>query len=273
MSKYDLIAFDMDGTLLNSDKRIDPKTLKSIRKAASQGKYIALSTGRCLSELEEYLSELPDVRYIIAVSGALVYDRFEDRVVFSSELSPERVLSIFATAEKYDLNLQLMSRRTVIQRDRYDHLENYYMDGYRALYSKAADLPDDIRAYYKRTQIPIYKLNLFTRNEDNRQSLLKDIRSPELTIVFSEVTGLECTSVGIHKGLGLARLCDHLGIGIERAIAVGDADNDLDIIRDAGLGIAMGNANENVRLAADVIVSDNDHGGCSEAINTYLLAE
>ena len=73
------------------------------------------------------------------------------------------------------------------------------------------------------------------------------------------------------KGTGLLALAPQLGISPEQTIAVGDADNDLPMLRAAGLAVAMGNANENARAASDVTVADNDHSGCAEAIHRFLL--
>ena len=73
------------------------------------------------------------------------------------------------------------------------------------------------------------------------------------------------------RGTGLLALAEKLGVAPEATIAVGDADNDLPMLRDAGLAVAMGNANQNARELADVVVADNDHGGCAEAIRRYLL--
>ena len=96
---YQLIAFDMDGTLLGSDKQISPGNRRAITAAARAGKTVILNTGRCLSELEEYLGLIPEVRYLNCASGALVYDLKEKRTLYSSLLSVEtaqlRQLSIF----------------------------------------------------------------------------------------------------------------------------------------------------------------------------------
>ena len=78
---------------------------------------------------------------------------------------------------------------------------------------------------------------------------------------------------GIDKGVGLKKLCEHLGLPLEQTIAVGDADNDTMALKTAGLSIAMGNATEPIKALADVIVADCDHNGCAEAIDKYLLAE
>ena len=87
----------------------------------------------------------------------------------------------------------------------------------------------------------------------------------------AETTSLEISAKNTTKGLGLQKLCEHLGISIDEAIAVGDADNDLDVLKRAGLSVAMGNANDNVKKIADVVVEDCDHDGCVQAIEKYLL--
>jgi hydroxymethylpyrimidine pyrophosphatase-like HAD family hydrolase len=88
---------------------------------------------------------------------------------------------------------------------------------------------------------------------------------------FSTANSLELSPKGVSKGAALVELCQLPGIPVEKGVAVGDSGNDLDMLRDAGLGIAMGNASSDVLAAADVVVADNDHGGCAEAIYTYLL--
>lgn len=87
----------------------------------------------------------------------------------------------------------------------------------------------------------------------------------------AEDTSLEISPLGVTKGYGLKKLCKHLNIEVEQSIVVGDADNDLDVLKTAGLAVAMGNANANVKKIADVEVMDNDHDGVAEAIYKYLL--
>ena len=81
MSQYELIALDMDGTLLNSRKEITPVTLEALKRAVRAGKSIALSTGRCRPELTAYTSQVPGIHYLICTSGALVYDIWEQKEI------------------------------------------------------------------------------------------------------------------------------------------------------------------------------------------------
>ena len=88
---------------------------------------------------------------------------------------------------------------------------------------------------------------------------------------FSQANSLEISPKSVSKGIALEDLCGLLGIPIERCIAVGDSGNDLEMLRAAGLGIAMGNASPDAVDASDVTVADNNHGGCAEAVYDYLL--
>lgn len=90
-------------------------------------------------------------------------------------------------------------------------------------------------------------------------------------MIQSERTGLEISARGVNKGSGLERLCLHIGVPINECIVVGDADNDVEALKKAGLAVAMGNANSNVKKIADVVVADCDRNGCAEVIEKYLL--
>ena len=105
-----------------------------------------------------------------------------------------------------------------------------------------------------------------------RDRTFERLADADVTITRCEVSSLEFTCPGVDKGTGLTALARQLGLGISQAIAVGDADNDLAMLRAAGLGVAMGNAIPAAVAAADVQVADNDHGGCAEAVRRYLLA-
>jgi HAD superfamily hydrolase (TIGR01484 family) len=121
----------------------------------------------------------------------------------------------------------------------------------------------------------VLKLNLYHRDEASRARTVERIKAAglETALALAESTSLECSAKGIDKGVGLKKLCEHLGLPLEQTIAVGDADNDTMALKTAGLAVAMGNATEPIKALADVIVADCDHNGCAEAIDKYLLAD
>lgn len=271
MERYKLIAFDMDGTLLNSVKKIDSVTLNAIKEASLAGKIVALSTGRCMAELSEYSHSIEGLKYIIADNGAYIYELKTDKAIYKKSLAPEIVQNIFNQTEGMDVLCQLHSDNAIVQRDKKEQIDHYKLGIYRKLFEENMLMVDNIKDYYRSEHPSVYKFNIFSPDIKQRELLKGKFIHLPVIMCNSEYTGLEISPMGVSKGTGLKRLCEYLNIPIRSTIAVGDADNDIDILRTAGLSIAMGNGNENVKKAAKAIVRDNDNGGCAQAIYEYLM--
>lgn len=273
MSQYHLIAFDMDGTLLNSDKKIAESSIAAIEKASKEGKFVILNTGRGPAELTEFFDILKDVRYYNCVSGALVFDHETNSTIFKKAIPVEVVKELFQIAKEEDVMIHILSQKSIVQKDCLENMEHYNMGIYSTMFHKVSDPVDDMEEAYLANPYPVEKFNLYHASieaRDRTYARLKESGLP-VELAFSEHANVEVTAQNVDKSLGLGKLCEHLGFTINEAIAVGDADNDYAAIQAAGLGIAMGNANESIKSIADVIVADNDHDGCVEAIEKYLL--
>lgn len=271
MSGYKLIAFDMDGTLLNSEKKISSETLKAIEKAFDKGKEVVFCTGRCIAELKEYIEQIPRLRYIVGVSGALVYDLKEEKEIYLEEIPKEQVRYMVDVIETEDIMPQMLNHDSIVSKKDSLNMDHFQMGKYTPLFEKVATKVDNIYEYYKQNEIPVIKLNLYHTTPENRQKTRDRLEKLGLELVNAETTSLEISAEGITKGTGLEKLAKHLGITMNEMIAVGDADNDIDVLSKVGLSIAMENANEKVKSICDVVVNDCDSNGCAEAIEKYLL--
>ena len=268
---YQLIALDLDGTLLNSRKEIPDETLQAIRKACAAGITVVFDTGRAVPELAEQISLLPEVRYAVFASGAGLYDTREKKAFGLRGLPAAQVERILAAARTKDLMPQFVTAdRDVIQASHMEQLERFHLGVYRPMYENAMTLVSDIFAFAENCPDPFLKINLYHAEVPERIRTRAQLECPELELVYSEESSLECSAAGVSKGSGLERLCGLLGIQPEACAAVGDADNDIPMLKAAGLGIGMGNAPDHVKTAAARIVSDLDHGGCAEAIMMLL---
>ena len=268
---YQLIALDLDGTLLNSRKEIPPEAVRAIREVCAAGKTVVFDTGRAVCELEEQIALLPEVRYAVFASGAGLYDVREKRAFGLRGIPAVQVERILALACTKDLMPQFVTAdRDVIQSSHMENLGHFNMDVYRPMYEKAMTLVPDIFAFAGSCPDPFLKINLYHADPQERVRTRAQLETPDLELVYSEISSLECSARGVSKGSGLERLCGLLGVPMAECIAVGDADNDIPMLRAAGLGVAMGNAPDHVKTAADRIVSDLDHGGCAEAIMMLL---
>ena len=270
---YRLIALDLDGTLLNSRKEIPEETVRAIRTVCAAGKTVVFNTGRAVSELTEQIALLPEVRYAVFASGAGLYDIRERKYFGLHAIPAHQARRIMSLARTKDVMPQIvLPDADVIQASHMEQLEHFNMGVYRPLYEKAMTLVPDIHAFAESCREPVLKLNLYHADPAERILSRRQLETRELELVYSEISSLECSAEGVSKGSGLERLCRLLELPPESCIAVGDADNDIPMLRSAGLGVAMGNAPDYVKTAADRIVSDLDHGGCAEAIMLLLHA-
>ena len=131
---YRLIALDMDGTLLDSRKRISEENRRAIDRAAAAGKAVVLNTGRCLVELEEYLPLLPGVRYLNCASGAMVYDRAAGRAIYTNLLEPGTVRALLRLAAEVGAMPHLLLEASIVQKDQCLRMDQYQMGGYQEMF-------------------------------------------------------------------------------------------------------------------------------------------
>lgn len=242
-----------------------------IDKALDAGKEVILSTGRSVAELKEYIAQLPGIRYINCCSGAMCYDLKENKSVYSNRISIDDIKKIMKIAALEDVMIQFLTKDSIVQRNQFERLDYYKMGKYIPLFESVAKKVENIYKYYEENPFSAEKINLYHVTPEARERTRRRLNGIEVMMVDAEKTSLELSAFGVSKGIGLESLCQYLNIPIEETIAVGDADNDIEILKTAGLSVAMGNANEKVKSICDVQVTDCDNDGCAEAIEKYLL--
>ena len=273
MIHYRLIALDMDGTLLCSDKTIAPATLEAVAAANRAGRQVVICTGRPVCELAPYRSTFTDIRYCICESGSLLYDLRKERVLAKHTLDPAAVPQIIRAIGMEDIMPQAMiDGQSFVGRADIERMAHYRMEVYIPLYRETATPVDDVLDVIRTRAGEIEKINLYHVDREASIRTSRRLQSEPIERIYAETSSLELSPLGSHKGVGLRELAALLQIPPEETIAVGDADNDLPMLEAAGLAVAMGNANEHVLQAADLVTSDNDHDGCGEVIRRYLLA-
>ena len=133
----------------------------------------------------------------------------------------------------------------------------------------------DVRAMYEERKAPTDKVQALFRTREECKKAWKEVEKevPDIEITGALSNNIEVNAKGVNKGRGLLLLGELLGIGSEEIMAVGDGSNDIAMLREAGLGVAMENATDEVKAAADVITLSNDREGAAAAIEKYILRE
>ena len=271
---FRLIAMDLDGTLLTTDKRLTERNRTAMEKAAEAGITVVPATGRIYAGVPEEIRTLPFIRYLILANGATVYDRETDKVLYSAEIPPETAINVLAWLDGFPVIYDCyQDDQGYMTAEMWEKAERYapspiYLRMIRTLRKPVPDLKDHIREAGRSVQ----KLQAFCETTEEQILVLEKTaaRFPELAVSSSVARNVEINDARANKGAALQALCDYLEIGTEAAMAFGDGFNDLSMIRTAGTGVAMGNSVQAVLDTADLIAPDNDADGVGCMIETIL---
>lgn len=274
MGKYELIALDMDGTLLNSSLKVSEGNREAVRRACAAGKHVVLSTGRCLSEIRDTLKVLPEIRYLVCENGSCVYDVKHERTIHVDPVPVEEIQHILKLARGERTIIQVFHENMSYFNAKDDSwLEACRVSNYRDVFHRCSVFDAKLFDTYDARPFRIEKINLYFENVRDRDRFKAMLADRPLTISDSLGYMIEIVSDVADKGRGLKMLCEHLQLPVEKTIAVGDSMNDIQILNTAGFSAAMGNACPEAKEAADFITDDCDHDGVAKVINTFLMGE
>lgn len=265
---YKLIAVDMDGTLLNEDKKISKRTYDVISRAKEIGKKVVLSTGRPLKGVMPYVEKLnlvDDDDYVITFNGALVQSTKDGNIILDLPLSYEDYLGLYKVSRELGVNVHALTDKSVLtpKNNPYTEIESN-INSIPIIESPVESIDPDTL---------IVKVMFIDKPEllDNAFANLPKWVLDKYTIVRSTPHFLEFLDLRVNKGIGVSAVAEKLGLSKEEVICVGDAGNDLAMIEYAGLGVAMGNATEEVKSVSDYITHTNEEDGVAHVIEKFML--
>lgn len=275
--KYRLIAFDLDGTILKNDKTLSERSLRALRAAHESGALIVPATGRIYRGVPAPLREAPFARYFIVINGAKVYDAKEDAVLSRAEIPNELALRLAEHMDGLDVIYDCYKNDWgYVSRAMYERAGDYISDrGILELFYRSRTPVEDLKAYLRTDGGSVQKMQMHFRDmrAKKRQLELLPGLFPEIAVSSSVPSNIELNIAAANKGAALAALCSALGISPGETLAFGDGTNDLSMIRAAGLGVAMGNADFAVKAAADTVCDDNEHDGPAKLLEKLLEEE
>ncbi|MDF2612892.1 MAG: Cof-like hydrolase [Clostridia bacterium] len=266
---YKLIAVDMDGTLLKEDKTISDRTKQAICKAKQKGVKVVLASGRPIEGLERYLEELgllTEQDYVLSFNGSVVQNAKTKEVIRKNILTGKDLAYLYDISKQIQVNIHAFSNKGCItpKMSKYSELEGTIND-IPVLEMKYEEVLED------EDIIKIMMVDEPDLLEEAIKKLPQEVYE-KYTVVRSAPYFLEFLNKDSSKGVGVSALIDYLGIKKEHVICIGDAGNDLDMIQFAGLGVAMGNAFEEVKAAADYVTKNNQEDGVAHVIQKFVLA-
>lgn len=268
---YKLIALDMDGTLLREDKTISERTEKAIQAAREKGVTVVLATGRPIDGVMRYLEELNmfgDNDYVLSYNGGLVVKTKNRQPICKIGLKGEDLHYLYKLSNELGVNIHGFSEERGLitpKNSKYTEVEaeinniNINIDDFSTIENDHSiikimmiDEPEVLQKAVDRMPKEVYD---------------------KYTVVRSAPYFLEFLNKEVNKGTGVKLLAEHIGVKQEEVITMGDAGNDAHMIEYAGMGIAMGNAFEEIKAMANYITDTNENDGVAKAIEKFVLAE
>ena len=273
-----LLALDIDGTLFNSAGEITTASIAELRKLQERKISIVLASGRDYNGMPwEQLKEI-SIDYVITTNGSAVYQTGNRRCLQEICLEREMLIPIFQYLLKKEVYLSVFidgvnytPTQCLVYLEQLE-LPDYVKESLRENCHEIEGLVD----YIQRYPVNIQKVTLnFSKDRDgtyhNREEVKQYLEGcPYIHVVDGGFANLEFTKAGVSKKTGLLFLTEYLDLSMNQVLAIGDSENDLEMLEAAGTGVAMGNAASEVKRAADDITAGNDEEGVALAIRKYF---
>lgn len=275
------VFFDIDGTLLNDRKNVQKSTIKAIRNLKDQGILVGLATGRGPSFVQPFLENL-GLDFAVTYNGQYIYSRSE--IIYTNQLSKTTVYRLirYAGARRREISLgtasgllgsgiiglgtsrlgQIIS--SLVPRKWAKAIERSFKHFIRRI------KPQNIDSLMVILREPIYQVDLVA-TEGESERIQKQF--PRVKLTRSSPYSMDVISEGQSKVKGIERVGQRYGFDLSEVIAFGDSDNDIEMLSQVGIGVAMGNASQQVKENARYTTADNNDDGISKALAHYGLIQ
>lgn len=272
--QYKLFAFDLDGTTLKKHNILSKENEAAMRKAEELGVLLVPATGRMKNFMPPAIASLP-IRYAITSNGAAVYDIKNDKVLYENLLSSQkaaeimRVMQMFSVHAEFYVNGNAYACKEIWQKAIHD---KNLPENRKMFFSKDYTFVKDTADYILEHKICPEKINLPYVHEELRLKIIEKLQNISgITMTSSVSENLEINGGNCNKGDGLKHLCMAINVKEKEVLAMGDGENDVDMLKFAGLAVTVNNAVEQVKKISDDIVCSCEENGVAQAIEKYIL--
>ncbi len=275
MADIKIIAFDLDGTLLNTQKELTPTTREALASAAAKGIEIVPATGRIWDVIPECVRNLDFIHYAVTLNGAKIFDVKSSKVIAKFEIPPERALKMARVFDDIDGAIYdvVLNDKGYIRRDFYEVVPDFMYDIWQTRIVLDHRKPVDNFYEIIENSGGVQKFQIYTLDKELRLNLLKalPIVFPKSEFASSLPNNVEINDKTSNKGNGLKALTDYLNLKLENILAFGDGSNDVSMIKAAGVGVAMKNSYPELLEVADFVTDDCDHDGVAKGIQKFCF--
>lgn len=276
--KYKMVCIDMDGTLIGKKRHISQKNKDVIKKAHELGVEIVVTTGRIYNNAA-YFSHILGVKSpVIAANGAIVRDKDTDKIIYEGTIPSEKCLEIAEVLNRYKVSFQFYTSDTIYCSNLISKIASelfmtkqigYEMLKIRYVMVKNIEQWKEILEKNEGKIDKCITLGLKPGKVKEIRKVLSEMK--DISIYGSGKRSIEINYKEVSKGNAVKSLAEYYGISADEIICIGDNENDISMIKYAGLGIAMENAIDEVKSVADYVTHSNKEDGVAQAIQKFII--
>lgn len=272
-----LIALDLDGTLLTSDKKLSDRNRRALEECIRRGIYIVPCTGRTFEGIPSPVREIEGIRYAILTNGAQIQDVKDGKVIEKRGLDWEKAVQVIDRIKDCTLMYDsYVDGRGKADRRFLDNLEYYEIrPEICRLIRETRDPIPSLREFLIAERPSLDKMNIYFKgcDRETKQKVRRELAGIQGILVTSSMpNNLEINGEGASKGNAIRILAGRLGIPVSQTMAFGDGENDKSMMEMAGIGVAMENGSPAVKACAGLTAPPNDEDGVAKVIERLILA-
>ncbi len=268
-----LVALDLDGTTLNKQGKVSEETKATLNKLHKRGIHVVIATGRVRSALPEDVLAIEGLEYTITSNGAMITDLTKNQVIYENCIHPNEIPLIINKIKNEDIILEIFAKgNAYIDKKAFDIIDSSGLPQWHIDYIKRTRKPEqNIFDFMMTNQEKIENININIVDDKERAIFRRKMETlNNLTITSSSMRNVELGGATTSKADALKHLCNILNVNDEDTVAIGDSQNDIEMLKFAGISIAMGNAADNIKELSDIVTDDNEHHGVSTALEKLL---
>ncbi|MDQ0232328.1 Cof-type HAD-IIB family hydrolase [Metabacillus malikii] len=272
MTQYRLLALNIDGTLLRSNGRLQPSTKEAIEFVKNKGIYVTLVTNRHFQSAKKLAKALKLDSLLVTHGGAFISDNL-DKPLYEKRISEEMTFNLVQVLENFKCNIRIIQERFSIgnkKRIASNLLSKSILNTSDSMFYPV-QFVDSLGDTLRDEPVTAMKIDIHFKTTAEKEEAAKIVSEAFKEVDVREFpTKLEIVKKGVSKENGLRALTNHLQIPIEKAVAIGDSEDDAEMIMSAGLGVAMWNAPFEVKRVADWVTRSNNQQGVAYMVKEHF---
>ena len=288
---YKLVAIDLDGTMLNSYGIVTQNTKEVIKKVQEKGIEVIIASGRPIDSIKTIAKEIESENYFISGNGAILYDIKKDEIIYENILKKAKTLDIIKICEENSIYYNIYTEKEILAKSLNYNVLYYYKENLDKEEKNKTHIKivEDLYKYLEERNEKIIKITICDKNKSIFNSILKKLKTID-DIEVLEVSHMsrkiirqgteevpieyfytEISAKNVDKWYAIKMLAEKLNIKKEEIVAIGDNVNDEKMLKEAGLGIAMGQSSPKITKISNYTTNNNNEEGVANALKYIIL--